>query len=74
MTDINSAVGKVTSINQIAYRKLTNAHSRLTDGKIWNKNLSELSTNHRKKKKTEANASVFFPNVTLVNSCVEVRS
>lgn len=49
MTVINSAVGKVTSINQIAYRKLTNAHSRLTDGKIWNKNLSELSTNHRKK-------------------------
>jgi hypothetical protein len=73
MTVINSAVGKVTSINQIAYRKLTNAHSRLTDGKIWNKNLSELSTNHRKKE-NRGKCLGFFSNISLINSCVEVRS
>jgi len=32
MTEINSAVGKVTSIGRIAYRKLTDAPFQLTDG------------------------------------------
>lgn len=33
MTEANSALaGKVTSIERIAYRKLTDAPSRLTDG------------------------------------------
>jgi len=32
MTDTGSAAGKVASMGQMAYRKLTDARSRLTDG------------------------------------------
>lgn len=32
MTETHSAAGKVTSIVRIAYRKLTDAPSQLTDG------------------------------------------
>ncbi|AEM69823.1 hypothetical protein Murru_0774 [Allomuricauda ruestringensis DSM 13258] len=39
MTEANSALaGKVTSIERIAYRKLTDAPSRLTDGGKVEKN------------------------------------
>jgi len=36
---------------RIAYRKLTDALFRLTDGEKWNENLSELPTNGLKKER-----------------------
>jgi len=51
MTETGSVAGKVITTGQMAYRKLTDARSRLTDEEKWNENSSEICTNGLKKRK-----------------------
>ena len=51
MTETDSVAGKVASMGQMAYRKLTDAPSRLTDEEKWNENSSEICTNGLKKER-----------------------
>lgn len=51
MTETDSVAGKVISTGQMAYHKLTDAPSRLTDEEKWNENSSEICTNGLKKRK-----------------------
>ena len=76
MTETNSALArKVKSIQLMAYRKLTDVPSRLTDGKKWNESLSKLPIHHFIKKKAEANVSAFLiPIVILINRRVKEKS
>ncbi len=61
MTEANSALaGKVTSIVRIAYRKLTDAPSRLTDDRKEEQNLFKASFQSYCKQKTEVRASVLI--------------